>query len=200
MSKNFFKFENTVPLAWDMNYILSSITKEFSNIENSYKVVDVKTNDPYWQYYPYTHTCFSRNFGINFPKESIEVIEHLKNLQSMTKKEDIEDPIMFNTFIRHKFDYRRVGLIKAVAGVDILPHIDNGRKFVINIGLMNSNSCTTYVADSFNNKDFWNLSLESFTMEDGRAYILNVDKSHAVKSLVAAESKLDRYIVTYRLL
>lgn len=199
MCKNFFKFENKVPLNWDMSSILGTITKEFSNTEDSYKIVNIQTDDPYWQYYPYTHTCFTRNFGVNFPKESIEVIEYLKKLQSTTKKEDIKDPVMFNTFIKHKFDYKRVGLIKAVAGVDILPHKDNGRKFVINIGLKNSNTCTTYVADSFNNKDFWDLNPESFTMEDGDAYILNVDKSHAVKSLVAAETKLDRYIVTYRL-
>jgi len=199
---NFYKFNSNLNLNWkDIDNIFNSITLEFSNDVNSPKVyiLNDTSNPTYWQYYPWTRTRFTRNFGRNFINESKEVINCLALLQSTAKKEDFEDLQMYNSLINHKFDYKRVQLIKSVAGVDVLPHHDNGRKYVINIGLKNSNTCTTYISESRDTKEFWTHNPKSFTMQDGEAFLINVDKFHAVKSLVDKDSNLDRYLITYML-
>jgi hypothetical protein len=126
-------------------------------------------------------------------------VKCLKQLQLSAKKEDFNNLDMYDCLVNHKFDYTRVQLIKAVAGVDTLPHIDNGRKYVINIGLKNSNTCTTYISNSSDKTEFWLQSPSAFTMQDNEAYLINTDKVHAVKSHTSLDSKLDRYLITYML-
>jgi hypothetical protein len=203
MSTNFHKLASN--LKTNLNYyldeLLSKIPNEISNETNSPDVVILPMSDDvaYWQYYPYTRTRFTRNFGRRFPNISKHIIEQLIPLQSSVKQEDFEDQKMYEAFVNHKFDHERVQLTKVIAGVGVLPHIDTGREYVINIGVRNSNTCKVYMANNQNIKDFRQEKLESFIIEDNEAYILNVDHAHAVKTLVSKDSNLDRYLITYRL-
>jgi hypothetical protein len=181
--------------------ILYNIPDELSNEKNSHEVFvwNVPKNKAYWQYYPYTRTRFTRNFGRRFPEISKRIVDQLIILRSSAKIEEFEDQKMYEAFMNHKFDYQRVQLTKIISGVDVLPHIDNGREYVINIGVRNSNTCQVFISDNQNTKDFWQGNLQSFVMEDNDVYIINVDKVHAVNTLVTPESNLDRYLVTYML-
>lgn len=200
MNKSFCKLGTNLNIPWsDIDIAINGITEEFTNKINSYEVFVAPIKGAYWQYYPYTRTRFTRNFGATYKQVAMSIVECLKNLQSTVKKENFADLRMYESLISHTFDYKRVQLIKAVAGVDTLPHIDNGREFVINIGLKNSNTCTTYISDCSNAKDFWLQNPSSFTINDCEAYLINADNMHAVKSLVSSDSKLDRYLATYML-
>ncbi len=184
-----------------LDEILYNIPDELSNAKNSPDVFvwDVPKNKAYWQFYPYTRTRFTRNFGRRFPNISNHIAEQLNALRSSVKIEAFADQQMYQAFINHKFDYQRVQLSKIISGIDVLPHIDNGREYVINIGVRNSNTCKVFISDNQSTKDFWQKNLESFVMEDNDAYIINADHAHAVKSLVTEESNLDRYIISYML-
>lgn len=181
--------------------ILYNIPDELSNEKNSHDVFvwNVPKNKAYWQYYPYTRTRFTRNFGRRFPDISKHIVEQLSRLRSFAKIEEFNDKKMYDAFINHQFDYQRVQLTKIISGVDVLPHIDNGREYVINIGVRNSNTCQVFISDNQNTKDFWQGNLQSFVMEDNDVYIMNVDCAHAVKPLITKDSNLDRYLITYML-
>jgi hypothetical protein len=199
---NFHKLTNNLFINWrDLDLILNSITLELSNEVNSPEVyvLDDPTSPVYWQYYPKTRTRFTRNFGRTFVKASKQVVNHLALLQQAVRQENFSDQKMYEAFVNHKFDYKRVQLSKISSGIGVLPHIDNGREYVINIGLKNSNTCKTYIADTSVIKGFRQRKLESFIMQDNEAYIINVDKAHAVKTLVTEDDKLDRYIISYML-
>jgi hypothetical protein len=198
---NFYKLTNNLMIRWDLDKILNAITLEYSNEKNSPEVYILNdSNYPvYWQYYPKTRTRFTRNFGRNFVKESKQVVNHLALLQQAVKQENFSDQKMYEAFVNHKFDFTRVQLSKLESGIGALPHIDNGREYVINIGIRNSNTCKTYIADTNIVSGFRQRKLESFIMQDNEAYIINVDKAHAVKTLVTPADKLDRYIISYML-
>lgn len=197
MSENFVKFNYKIQLNWNVDAIVGSITNEYSNEKNTYEVFNTNTKKTYWQVYPYTGTIFSRNFYHNFPKESLEIIEQLKIIQSMATEADFADPKMYQSLMTHKFDATRVNLIKTKAGANVLQHIDQGRKYVLNIGLKNSNTCTTYISSIIDRGSFWQNSPTPFTMEDNEVYMVNVDAMHAVRTNVTKESGIDRYLITY---
>jgi hypothetical protein len=143
---NFYKITNNLFINWkNLDSILDSITIEVSNEKASPAVYILKdANNPvYWQYYPKTGTKFTRNFGINFEKESKQVVNKLALLQQAVRQENFSDQKMYEAFVNHKFDYKRVQLSKLSSGVGAQPHIDNGRQYVINIGLKNSNTAKT---------------------------------------------------------
>jgi hypothetical protein len=199
---NFHKLTNNLFIDWNnLDSILNSITLEYNNDANSPKVYILRDpkNPVYWQYYPKTRTRFTRNFGINFVNESMQVVNNLKLIQQCVREENFSDKNMYEAFMNHEFDYKRVQLSKITSGIGALPHIDNGREYVINIGLRNSNTCKTYIADTKVIRGFRQNKLESFIMQDNEAYIMNVDKAHAVKTLVTPDDKLDRYIISYML-
>jgi hypothetical protein len=181
--------------------ILADIPCELSNDEDSPQVLDldVPNHIAYWQYYPYTGTRFTRNFGRRFPKIAKNIVNQLIAIQSSIKKEKFEDQKMYHAFVNHKFNHERVQLTKITSGVGVLPHYDHGREYVINIGVRNSNTCKVYIANNKNIEGFLTETLKSFVIEDNEAFIINVDKAHAVKTLVKAEDKLDRYLITYML-
>lgn len=199
MTVNFHKFHNKVNIDLDLEQILSQITKEFSNEQNTYHVFETDTTEPYWQIYPYTGTIFSRNFSSNFTKESKQIIEQFEVLRSSVCETDFANKTMYEIFCNHQFDYRKVQLIKTAAGENVKPHIDNGRKFVLNVGLRNSNTCTTYLAATSDKTNFWSDNPSSFVMQDNEVYMVNVDAAHAVRSMVSADSGLDRYLITYKI-
>lgn len=199
---NFYKLTNNLFINWEnLNSILNSITLEYANDKNSPEIYILRDSEKpvYWQHYPKTRTRFTRNFGINFVNESKQVVNNLALLQQSVKPECFSDQKMYEAFVNHKFDYKRVQLSKLMSGFGALPHIDNGREYVINIGLKNSNTCKTYTADTNVIRGFRQQKLESFIMQDNEAYIINVDKAHAVKTLVTPDDNLDRYIISYML-
>jgi hypothetical protein len=199
MSSRFHKFKNKITLTWDVDKIVDGITMTLSNSVDSYEVLVVDSKEPYWQLYKATNTIFARNFNAIFPSLAKEVIDQLKILQSQARPEDFADLIFYNAFIDHKFDFKKITLIKSLPGIDVKPHIDNGRFLAINIGLKNSNTCTTYISDSSAKNGFWEGDLHSYTLEDNEVCIVNVDLTHAVKSNVTADSDQIRYLITYHI-
>jgi hypothetical protein len=199
---NFYKLTNNLFINWkNLDSILDSITLEHTNDKNSPEIYILKDskNPVYWQHYPKTRTRFTRNFGVNFVNESKQVVNNLALLQHAVRQENFSDQKMYEAFVNHKFDYKRVQLSKLSCGVGALPHIDNGREYVINIGLKNSNTAKTYIADTNVIRGFRQQKLESFIMQDNEAYIINVDKAHAVKTLVTPDENTNRYIISYML-
>ena len=203
MTCNFHKLASNLNIGMNdyLDEILNNIPYELSNEEHSPEVLvwRVPTNVAYWQYYPHTRTRFTRNFGRRFPKVSKHIVDQLIKLQFTVQKEDFSDQKMYEAFINHTFDYQRVQLTKIISGIGVLPHYDHGREYVINIGVRNSNTCKVYVSDDQIIRGFRKKNLQSFIMEDNDAYILNVDKAHAVKTLVTPEDNLDRYLISYML-
>lgn len=201
MASNFHKIASNLYIGINdyLDDLLNDISTEVSNEKDSPAVLVLNITTAYWQYYPKTKTRFTRNFGRSFPKISKHIVNQLTAIQSSVKREDFDDQKMYDVFIKHKFNHERVQLTKIVSGVSVLPHIDNGREYVINIGIRNSNTCKIYVSDNQNTKSFRQENLKSFIMEDNEAYIINVDKAHAVDTLVTEDDNLDRYLITYML-
>mgnify|MGYP000845266415 CR=1 FL=1 len=53
------------------------------------------------------------------------------------------------------------------------------------------------IINTVDNDNFDNHQAESFIMQDGDVYLLKVENTHRVNSLVAADSGIDRYLITY---
>jgi hypothetical protein len=196
MSSNFQKIYNA-KIDINTDDILSKIEKTVVSQNISGNVLKDDTGIPFWQKYK-SNICFARNFYTTFSKECEIVAHTLNNIKN--ELSDTNNPsYMLSLFLNSAIIPKRVNLIKIPCGVTVDPHTDLNRKICVNIGLKNSNSATTYVSD-YEEKDFWNNPTEDYQMEDGDMYLLNVEKTHAVKSIVSKDSNLDRYIITYNLL
>jgi hypothetical protein len=89
----------------------------------------------------------------------------------------------------------RVHLIRTYGA--IAPHIDEVRKCALNIGLHNSNSAETFFSLSNRETDFIDnaADLESYVMQDGDVWLLDVSKFHSVRPKLNTPNP--RYLVTY---
>ena len=132
-------------------------------------VIDHKYGDPQpdsmtfkWMRYvqPEGYISFARNLGAYMPLVAYHVTEYLKTV--------IDVPIPF----------ARVNFMKTAGCVG--PHRDEGgRKSVINIGIRNASAAITRVSLD-NDFDTFETEYEDYTVEDGCAYVLDVDNVHAV--------------------
>ena len=174
------------------NLSIATILKDNPEIWQCYK-----SGIPFWQKYK-SNICFARNFCTAFPLECEIVAQTLENIKkelyNTNKPSDILSLFLNSTIIPN-----RVNLMKIPSGVTIEPHIDSKRSICINIGLKNSNTAITHVSE-YDEKNFWNNPTDTFQMEDGDIYLLNVKKTHAVKYMLPDITNLDRYIITYTLL
>ena len=89
------------------------------------------------------------------------------------------------------WDKDRVHIIRTTGF--ILPHVDEIRTAVINIGLKNSSSAETKFARSGSINDFRTGNVNTYICQDGGVYVLDVSKYHAVYSVTNSE----RYLITY---
>jgi hypothetical protein len=193
-----FKFQKIYNAKIDINIddIISKIEKTIVSHNIAGSTLKDTTGIPFWQQYK-SNICFARNFYKAFPSDCEKIAYILEDI----KKElgDVTDPSdMLSLFLNSTIVPNNVNLMKIPCGVTIEPHTDLNRKICVNIGLKNSNSAITYVSD-YEEKDFWNNPAQTYQMEDGDMYLLNVKKTHAVKSIVSRDSNLDRYIITYTL-
>ena len=193
-----FKFQKIYNAKIDINIddIISKIEKTIVSQNIAGSTLKDTTGIPFWQQYK-SNICFARNFYKAFPSDCEKISYILEDI----KKElgDVTDPSdMLSLFLNSTIVPNNVNLMKIPCGVTIEPHTDLNRKICVNIGLKNSNSAITYVSD-YEEKDFWNNPSQTYQMEDGDMYLLNVKKTHAVKSIVSRDSNLDRYIITYTL-
>jgi hypothetical protein len=75
----------------------------------------------------------------------------------------------------------------------ILPHVDEVRTAVINIGLKNSSTSETRLSRHGNMDDFRTGEVDTHICEDGGVYALDVTKYHAVYPIIDTA----RYLITY---
>jgi hypothetical protein len=195
MSPNFQKIYNE-KLNINIDEITSKIEKTIVSQNILGNILKDDSGIPFWQRYK-SNICFARNFYQAFPNECDIVVDTLNNIKENLR--NTSNPSEFlSLFLNSPIIPKGVNLMKIPCGLVVAPHTDLNRNMCINIGLKNSNTAITHVSD-YEEKNFWNNPTDTYQMEDGDVYILNVKKTHAVKSIVPKDSDLDRYIITYTL-
>ena len=191
------KLSSEFNITWDVNHVLNS----FINIPVEEQILDERgwttdsDNRPHWQMLEQL-VSISRFFYERFPVECQLIAEELKKLQ-ISLAEQPHHPLV-QKFLDHEITPDRVHLLKIRPGDFVRPHRDE-RNFTVNIGLKNSNTADTYVSDSMTTttEEFWNRPRYGFTMQDKDVYLLSVQHLHAVESMVAQDSGVYRYLISY---
>lgn len=197
MTPNFQKIYNT-KINLDADAIISKIQKTVISQNIKGNVLQDDSGIAFWQQYK-SGICFARNFYISFPEECDIIAHTLANIKNELCSDNTKPSDILSLFLNSTIIPKKVNLMKIPSGVIVEPHTDVNRSVCINIGLKNSNSAITYVSEH-QEKDFWNNPTDTYQMEDGDVYLLNVKKTHAVKYVATNASNLDRYIITYTLL
>jgi hypothetical protein len=196
----FEKISTSFEISWDPEELLAGI--DVMSDENETKIIRKNNNAPHWQYYPTTRVYFARNVNHAFTKQCKEVIEKLTIIQDKLKDHPVKS-WMTESFLKHKLTIDNIGIIKVASGISVDVHRDINRYFALNIGLKNSNTCTTHVYEGpIIEKTLINdTSIKhSFTMQDGDVFFVAVNSPHSVESNINKENNKDRYILTYTLL
>lgn len=188
------------------SFDIIELEKNFSSEvdEETEKTIFHKSDgSPHWQYYSKVGAAgirVSRNFQLNFPNETREIIDTVLSLRDKLKSSDHKSPLV-HKFLSQDLSYKKfkqVNLLKINGGVNVLPHVDPRRSLALNIGLKNSDSCRTIFSELTECNtvaDFIGATeKKAFVMEDGDVYLLAVNHMHAVQNI---DSTRDRYIITY---
>ena len=204
---SFIKLASDFKVDWDIDDITSKISNDIQtpdNIRNSYTDSSGMVHDkPYfdssgvahWQYY-IAGISFSRNFFKNFPRECLNVVIKLKKLQRMYADIPTDNKLIL-TFINHNIIPQKVNIIRTMGGTNVSVHCDTTRNSCINIGLKNSNTFRTRISESQDVNNFYNSPTETYTMNDGDAYLIDIKNAHSVESLTSIVEP--RYLITYNL-
>ena len=99
-------------------------------------------------------------------------------------------------FVQETINWSKLTILRT-GNTIVTPHVDIGRHIAVNIGLKNSNTADTLISHHSLVDNFWEQSLESFTMNDLDVYLVLVKNSHSVKPLEGISKY--RYIFTYGL-
>jgi hypothetical protein len=91
-----------------------------------------------------------------------------------------------------------VNVIRTIGGSSVPVHCDITRDTCINIGLRNSDTFRTVIGYDSSELDFYNKPTQSYTMNDGDAYLISIKNAHCVESLIT--EALPRYIITYNMM
>jgi len=192
MNDPFVKISENFSVSWDVESLVANCPM----ISNSGSVVySEQDGKPHWQYFR-SGISFFRNFYINFKDECIETADRLLALQK--ELSFVEPGHCINEFLSHKIHPARVNLLLIKSGVDVQPHVDITRDICINIGVKNSNVCTTYIRRDFGEDNFWDNDLLNYTMNDGDVYLVSIKNQHAVKQ--NGNGNGDRYLITYNMI
>ena len=187
----------------------SDIVSQFS--EDVFRDKDIPTSmfddsgKAYFQVF-YSSVGTSTNFGSIFPDQAQDVCNKVCHIREVVRSEVEAGKRPLTPYIQMLLDCvprrRDVLFLKAKPGVGADPHLDHRRKIVLNIGFENSCTATTFAKPGYDLEGFYDdySKLKAFTLNDGDAYIMDVNQAHAVKSLVPAESGLYRYIISYPLI
>lgn len=197
-----YKISDNFTINWDPE----EISSKFDTINRPHE--HYPFNDPsglaHWQLYP-TNIAFGRNFYSNYKAECVEVAEKLKDIQEKLRDEILCDEQSFplnhltETFLNHKIIPNRVNLLKTIPGKDVELHIDATRDLCINIGLKNSNKWTTAISKDSNIKNFESSEKNTFSINDGEAYIILINNPHTAKCLNKSDLTSTRFLITYNL-
>lgn len=183
----------------DIKLDLDSIQSKFIEDQSGYSYAfHHPSGKPHWQNFS-EGISFTRNFYINFKNECDIITAKIDLILRNYVKSHDHNTEFSQAILNHKADGTRLNLIKILAGTNVRPHCDVNRNVCINIGLKNSNSCRTNIKDVLTLDNFYDSPSMSYVMNDGDVYLLNVKYAHSVTSNVAADSGLDRYIITYNL-
>jgi hypothetical protein len=149
-----------------------------------------------WQYFPLNNTI-SINFSKTFPKEAEEIVCKLKILKEKILESNIESYVV-EKLKHHEIDPERITIFKLNSEDTVDPHVDNSRTAVINIGLKNTNTHHVLIGRT-PLASFWKNNHETFIVEDGQVYLLDVRYMHGVVPRKENRDKKTRYILSYNL-
>jgi hypothetical protein len=198
MNTVFEKLSDSFKVDWDIDDIASKIANNIVDPNQTTNTRPRPYSDPsglaHWQVFS-LNIAFARNFYKNFSIECEEVAHKLIQLQSEI---DHSDNPLVNRFLDHKPDARRVNVIRTIGGSSVPVHCDITRDTCINIGLRNSNTFRTVIGYDSSELDFYNKPTQSYTMNDGDAYLISIKNAHCVESLTT--ESLPRYIITYNMM
>ena len=203
MTDRFFKLTDHLKLDFNLDAMIAKFDGDRIDPTGKNNYYSDPSGVLHWQYFTLTgpNVLFARNVYRNLKSESESIVHSLQNLQKYIDADStIRENPMISEFLNHQINPDRISLMKQTAGSDIAPHFDRNRRLTLNIGLRNANAGKTYVSDSSDESNFATSDLQSYTMNDGDVYLLKTANVHSVKSLVTAESKLDRYIISYTIL
>ena len=199
MSELFSKIATGLTFSWDIRelekHFIDDVVDPLAKERKRHIPYSDPQGRPHWQPFP-SGIAFARNFSFNFPKECAEVTDSIRRLQSELKNTEPDNAIT-KAFLEHRINPNLVNVVKIYAGTSVKAHDDATRGVGLNIGLANSDSCETQIINIVDNDNFDRHEAESFIMNDGDVYLLKVENTHRVNSLVTKESGLDRYLITY---
>ncbi len=195
ISENFF-------IDWDIKTVIGKFIHE-KVFSDDPTIRQLPISDPsgalHWQVFS-PGLAFSRNFYINFPNECEQIANKIRALQcDLLNTEITTDDYLIKSFLEHTVNKHGINLIRILPGKGIGPHFDITRDISINIGLQNSETCTTNIAFTPTVDNFYKNPMVSYTMNDGDVYLLLVKNAHSVTSNISTDSDRVRYIITYNI-
>ena len=202
MNKPFEKIFEGFKLSWDIRELEKRFIEDQVDPEGKKRGYHTPyfhpSGRPHWQKFP-TNILFSRNFESSFPVECLELLDNLKNIQAELKT-STKPSAFTELFLQKNFVMAGINIIKILPGVNVDPHCDTMRLVSVNIGLVNSNTCKTHISFNNNKSEFHTSPKTSYIMNDGDIYMVLVNNTHSVESLVSIDSNLPRYIISYNMI
>lgn len=191
MNSSFIKIFEGFTVSWNIDAIVGGISSEIEPPRGYFGPYFDPSGIAHWQNYSKTNIAFARNFFRNFKAECAEVAFKLKEIQ----KNINPDNDLLKLFVEHTVVPQKVNIIRAIGGKSVAVHCDTTRYACINIGLKNSNTFRTRISNNTNIENFYNEPTETYTMNDGDAYLISIRNAHCVEALT--DVPLPRYIITY---
>lgn len=194
---SFIKLSSDFSVSWNLDDMISKISNDIIDPNNNRSPYYHPSGIVHWQHYNTVNISFARNFYKTFSKECHEVTNKLMEIQQKYLKISTDNELML-TFINQNIVPSRVNIIRTMGGINVGVHCDSTRNSCINIGLKNSNTFRTRISDNQDINNFYNNSTETYTMNDGDVYLVNIKNSHCVEALTSIAEP--RYIITYNLI
>ena len=196
--------DSNIKFSWNFNDIIEKLG------EDVYYGTTIPIDMYDSQALSYFQTFFSKvststNFANYFITECDEICSKIIDLQSKTKERlangELAPSVLTDLFMQKSLLPKDVLFLRMDCSAGADPHIDIRRKYALNIGFQNSNTCTTYIKEGTNVENFYEdfSKLKAITLNDGDAYLMNVGNSHAVKSNFPELSGSKRYIISINL-
>lgn len=196
----FEKIGDNFTISWDP----VELTKDWEIAEaEKYMIIKDPNGKPHWQ--RIGKILFGRNFDVAYPNEAREVLDGLKQLQARMRENPPPSSALVDAFLSHEFKMHKVNITKIESGVGENLHFDKSRAAVVNIGVINSETCLTHawtMDGPMLQRVLINDNSVKYTYQhkDGEVYLLNTGVPHSVETLVKPEDGKDRYVLGYLLI